>query len=107
MGAPHFDLSRVSREWPGRTALCEIDLSVRPAETILLAGPSGSGKSTLLALLNGTLRPTSGTVRVDHVDLGSLSSRALRRHRARCSLIQHSNTLVPQLSVHANVVAGL
>src|SRR5688572_18011567 len=104
---PHFKLSRVSREWAARTALREIDLDIGPGERIVLAGPSGSGKSTLLSLLNGSLPPSSGTVRSQEIDLASLSPRALRRHRARCANIQQPGTLVPQLSVHANVVAGL
>jgi phosphonate transport system ATP-binding protein len=107
MSAPRFHLSRVSREWTARTALRDVDLSIAPGERIVLAGPSGSGKSTLLSLLNGSLAPSSGTVRAEEIDLASLSPRRLRLHRARCANIQQPGTLVPQLSVHANVVAGL
>nr|MDT0517351.1 ATP-binding cassette domain-containing protein [Streptomyces sp. DSM 41633] len=44
--------------------LRNIDLSVRPGETIALMGRNGAGKSTLLATLVGTLAPTTGEVTV-------------------------------------------
>ncbi|MFE6840257.1 ABC transporter ATP-binding protein [Streptomyces sp. NPDC057705] len=44
--------------------LRNIDLAVRPGETIALMGRNGAGKSTLLATLVGTLAPTTGEVTV-------------------------------------------
>lgn len=71
-----------------------------------LVGPSGGGKSTLLGLLGGSLAPTSGSILADGQDLSGLSTRQLRRHRARCGVISQGAPIVPQLSVHANVTAG-
>jgi phosphonate transport system ATP-binding protein len=99
-------LERVHRSWGKRSALEEVDLSIKPGERVLLAGPSGSGKTTLLRLLAGALRPTSGTVHVDGVDLLSMSSAELRRHRARCRIVEQGGLLVPQSDVHHNVLAG-
>lgn len=45
-------------------ALQDVSLDVRRGETVGLIGANGSGKSTFLQLVCGTLRPTSGTVRV-------------------------------------------
>ena len=47
-----------------------------------VVGPSGVGKSTLLAVLQGFLAPTSGTVRIDGVDLATLDPEAWRAHLA-------------------------
>ena len=52
-----------------RDALQNISLTVDPGEFVGIIGHTGSGKSTLVQHLNGLLRPSSGTVRVDGFDL--------------------------------------
>ncbi len=46
-----------------------IDLEVRTGEVVCVVGPSGSGKSTLLRCVNQLEQPTSGTVRVEGIEL--------------------------------------
>jgi len=99
-------LERVSRSWGKQRALEDVSLTVAPGERVLLAGPSGAGKSTLLRLLAGALRPTHGVVRAGGIDLQSMSAHELRRHRARCRIVEQGGLLVPQLDVHRNVLAG-
>ena len=60
-----------------------VDLEVRSGEVVLIMGPSGSGKTTLLSMLGGMLRPTSGQVFVDGVDLASLPESDLPTFRSR------------------------
>jgi len=50
-------------------ALRELDLQIRPRETLALVGPSGSGKSTLVDLIARFIDPTEGRVTVDGIDL--------------------------------------
>src|SRR5262249_36604920 len=65
---------RVSFLYPGgeAPALCEVELALRPGETLALGGPSGAGKSTLVDLLARFIDPTAGAIRVDGVDLRRL-----------------------------------
>ncbi len=53
--------------------LSRISFSVKPGEAVAILGPSGSGKTTLLNLLSGLDRPTEGVVRLDGVELKTLS----------------------------------
>ncbi len=53
-------------------ALHEIELAIRPGETLALVGPSGAGKSTLVDLLARFIDPTGGRITVDGVDLREL-----------------------------------
>lgn len=103
---PSLRLDSVSRLWGKRVALNDLSLTISPGEVVALVGPSGGGKSTLIRLLAGALRPSSGTVSVDDLDLSTCSPRQLRHHRAMCRIIEQCHLLVPQLTVHQNTVAG-
>ena len=71
--------------------LKDLSLSVGPGEFAAVQGPSGSGKTTLLLAAGGLLRPDSGTVRLDGVDLYQLSHENLAAlcaaHRLRIPAI--------------------
>jgi ATP-binding cassette, subfamily C, bacterial CydD len=64
-------LEGVSYAYPSREGhvLRDVDLELRPGETVVLVGPSGSGKTTLAALLLGLAEPSAGRVTVDGRDL--------------------------------------
>ena len=70
-----------------RRVLSDVSLSIRPGESYGLVGESGCGKSTVAFAAIGYLarngRVSGGRIWVDGRELGSLSSRELRRLRAR------------------------
>ena len=82
---PQIRLERVSKYYPQdkkqMAAVQEINLTVEQGEFLFLTGSSGAGKSTLLQLISGDLRPTSGAVFLDDINLTRLSR--LRRDRLR------------------------
>ncbi|MDC9824184.1 ABC transporter ATP-binding protein [Devosia sp. ZB163] len=53
--------------------LNDISFSVRRGETVAIAGHSGSGKSTIISLACGSIRPSSGRIRVEGVDASELA----------------------------------
>ncbi len=102
----HLELRGVTHSYNGHAAVEAATLEVRSGEAVALVGPSGAGKTTLLRLMNGTLRPSVGTVVVDGRTLGDLSENELRRVRAHIGFIHQDLDLVPNLRVSQNVLAG-
>ena len=66
----------------GTRALTDVNLEGRVGEMIALVGPTGAGKTTLAYLLPGFIRPDSGRVTMDGVDLSALSVETIRRNVA-------------------------
>lgn len=64
-----------------------VSLTLAAGETLALIGESGSGKSTLGRVALGLLPASSGTVRVDGVELGGLSPKELRLTRPRMQIV--------------------
>jgi energy-coupling factor transport system ATP-binding protein len=68
--APSIELEAVSFAYPdGTQALSDVGLRIEPGELVAVVGQNGSGKSTLVRHLNGLLRPTSGRVLLDGLDV--------------------------------------
>src|SRR5207247_10761105 len=61
------------------TVLHACTRSVGRGEVVAIVGPNGAGKSTLLHVLAGLLRPNSGSVRIDGVDVATLARTPLAR----------------------------
>src|ERR1700729_1180106 len=89
-------------------ALSNVSLQVGPAERVAVTGPSGSGKSTLLNLVCGLDEPTSGSVKIDGVDLSGLTDdprTGLRREKI--GMIFQTFNLLPTLTPMENVALPL
>ena len=56
----------------GNVALSHVSIHARPGEILGLVGPNGAGKTTLFDVLAGSLRPGSGSVRIDGVDMTAM-----------------------------------
>ena len=59
--------------------LTDIDLHIRPGETVALVGETGAGKTTLVKLLSRFHDPTSGCIRADGYDLRTVTQASLRK----------------------------
>ncbi|MBQ2093072.1 MAG: ATP-binding cassette domain-containing protein, partial [Ruminococcus sp.] len=68
-------------------ALKNINITIQDGDIFGIIGMSGAGKSTLVRCINLLERPSSGSVLVDGVDLGSLGNRELRNIRRDITMI--------------------
>src|SRR5580698_9582683 len=86
---PLVEVASVSKSYPRRTGLRTqhqtvvdtVSLSIECGETLGLVGESGSGKTTLARMILGLVAPTSGTIRVDGIDVAHASKPELHRLR--------------------------
>jgi len=81
-----------------------LSMGIEAGDFVALMGPSGSGKSTLLNLIGGLDRPTSGSIRVQGLELTQLSEGALARWRSdNVGFIFQMYNLLPVLTAERNV----
>src|SRR5260370_30157158 len=89
-------------------ALHNLSLIVEQGERLAVMGPSGSGKSTLLNLICGLDEPTSGSIRLEGVELSELSDdRRTRLRREKIGMIFQTFNLLPTLTAQENVALPL
>ena len=98
------DVAKVYQQGDQRVeALRGLTLTVRAGEFTAISGPSGSGKTTALNLIGALDTPTSGTVRLEGADLGTLTRQELSRlRRDRIGFVFQAYNLLPILSAYEN-----
>jgi putative ABC transport system ATP-binding protein len=88
--------------------LKNVDLDVRPGESVAIVGPSGSGKTSLLMVMAGLERATGGSVQVAGHELAGLGEDALALVRgANIGIVFQSFHLVPTMTALENVALPL
>src|ERR1700755_1147659 len=103
--APVLEAKDIVVRFGGVHALRGVDLTVEPGEVCGLIGPNGAGKTTLFDVLSGTTLPTSGTVRLDGIDVTRRSATWRARHGLRRTFQRQQ--IFGSLSVEDNVLAAL
>jgi phospholipid/cholesterol/gamma-HCH transport system ATP-binding protein len=87
----------------GTQVLHNVNLHVEDGTTLALLGASGSGKTTLLHVLLGLLKPQSGRVLVNGVDIVPLKEKKLSDLRERMGVVFQDGALFDSLTVGENV----
>ncbi len=77
-----LEAKEIGVRFGARPVLQEVDLVVEGGELVAVCGPNGAGKSTLLRCLAGLTRPSWGSVRLDGVEVSSLTPRQRARRLA-------------------------
>jgi putative ABC transport system ATP-binding protein len=85
-------------------ALKNLNLNIERGERVALMGPSGSGKSTFLNLVCGLDEPTTGSIKIDGIELSQLGDDArTRARREKIGMIFQTFNLLPTLTALENV----
>jgi len=101
-------LEHVVKRYDGeRNALNRVSLVIHESEMVFVAGHSGAGKSTLLRLIMILERPTRGRIKVNDVDLKSISGRGVAEYRRTIGMVFQDHRLLSDRSVLENVLLPL
>ena len=88
---------------PSRQVLWDINLEIRPTETVALVGLSGAGKTTVVNLLTRFYDPTQGRITIDGIDIRDVTLTSLR---TRIGLVTQDIILFND-TVRNNIAYGL
>jgi phosphonate transport system ATP-binding protein len=90
----------------GKPVLKGINLTIDGTGLTAIIGPSGTGKSTLIRCINRLVEPSSGSIRLDSLELTSLSGSSLRHARRSIGMVFQEYNLVERLTVMENLLSG-
>jgi len=99
-----LEVERLSAGYGEVQILRDVTLSVEAGQMVTLVGSNGAGKSTLLNTICGILRPSSGRVRLDGIDITGWASEAIVAEGI--TQVPEGRRLFPQMSVRENLLMG-
>ncbi len=102
-----IELKDVHKAFGPKRVLAGFNLTVNEGETMVIIGFSGTGKSVAIKHMVGLLRPDSGSVKVDGLEVPKLNRKELTALRAKIGYVFQFAALFDSLTVGENVAMGL
>lgn len=108
VNAEGLSKAQVLERYNAVVGVADVSFDVRRGEIFCVMGLSGSGKSTLVRHFNRLLEPSSGSIRIEGVDITGLQTEELREFRNRkIGMVFQNFALLPHRSVLDNVAMPL
>jgi phospholipid/cholesterol/gamma-HCH transport system ATP-binding protein len=104
---PAIEFRDVVLSFDDRTVLNGLSFIVNKGETKIILGGSGGGKSTIIKLVLGLLKPDSGQIFVDGVDITDFNEVQMMTVRKKIGMVFQEGALFDSLSVYDNVAYRL
>ena len=99
---PIIEIKGVSKFFGEKTALDNINLSIKKGEFVTILGPSGCGKTTLLRLIAGFQTASEGVIRIAGEEITQTPP-----HKRPVNTVFQKYALFPHLNVYDNIAFGL
>ena len=102
-----IEFRQVTKKFGNRAILDGLDLVIPRGLITFIIGKSGEGKSVTIKHIMGLLRPTSGRIVVDGLDITDYGTEELRLHRRQFGMLFQQAALFDSLTVGENVIFPL
>ena len=99
---PMIEIKDLYKSFGGQMVLDGVSLKMFPGTTTVILGGSGSGKTVLMKHIIGLLKPDSGEVWVDGVEITKLKGRDLQEQRQKMGMVFQNAALFDSMSVGDN-----
>jgi nitrate/nitrite transport system ATP-binding protein len=96
---PFLELANVSKGFGGPLVLNNVNLTLERGEFVAIVGYSGSGKTTLISLIAGLIRPSTGTVKLNDLEITSPGPDR--------GIVFQNYSLLPWLTVFENIALAV
>lgn len=94
-----IEVRGLTKSFGNNPALRGIDLSIGKGERLSVFGPNGAGKTTLVKILSTLMKPTSGSISLNDMDIRSKRVQV----RQQVALVSHQTFLYDDLTVYENL----
>ena len=100
-----IDVKNITKSFGSLEVLKGIDLHINKGEVVSIVGPSGAGKTTLLQIIGTLDKPDGGSVTVDGIDVGSISTNKLGDFRNKhIGFVCQFHQRLPEFTAIENVM---
>ncbi len=107
MGETVIAVENLVRKFGDRTVLNGVSFTVEKGETLIIMGGSGCGKSTLLRHIIGSMKPTSGSIKIFGQETTTMPAREFEQLRLRFGMNFQFGALLQSLTVGENIALPL
>ena len=104
---PVIEVVDLVRKFGDRAVINNVSLKIHRGETLVIMGGSGCGKSTLLRHIIGSMKPTSGSVKIFGEEITAMKEQEISDVRRRFGMLFQSGALLASLTVGENVALPL
>ncbi|MBL0718207.1 MAG: LPS export ABC transporter ATP-binding protein [Alphaproteobacteria bacterium] len=98
-------IDNISKSYSKRKILSSISLKIKQGESVGLLGPNGAGKTTCFYCITGQVKPSSGNIYINNLDITSLPF--YERARLKISYLPQESSIFRGLNVRDNIMAVL
>jgi len=105
--APFIEVLNLTKSFGENKVLKKVSLTVHKGESFVIIGGSGTGKSVLIKCILGLLAPDAGEIRVDNVDILTLSNRERQKVFMRFGMLFQGGALFDSMTIVENIAFGL
>jgi cell division transport system ATP-binding protein len=102
-----ISFQNVTKKFGAHLVLDNVSFQVHPNEFVVFSGTSGAGKSTIIALLIGAIRPSSGVVLVDDLEVSDMDKNTLQLFRRKIGVVYQDYKLLEKKTVFENVAYAM